>query len=216
MIKVVLVFIISFSFCSCGLDTFIYFEAPKRLHNDYDSPQDVNHFLAFETAELSNASASNYLKGFEVYYRIYEKKSDLLSDNYSINSYNESNPGESATYLLETKKYMPLSISTYSVNERPLIKKHSTNRKIKIRLVGYSGEDSGFYVNNVKIAIPIRSNSKKFTKDEINNKNEDVYSSTENTDAWYVNMYVATYGTDQNLKPIYSSLEFIGFLEIQK
>ena len=89
---------------SCGLDTVIYLEAPNIKHSNYDSNDDSNKYLEFETSENENASVIDYVKGFEVYYRIYERKEDRSSDYSSIYTYNEDNPSVSATYLVETKK----------------------------------------------------------------------------------------------------------------
>ena len=209
-------------FFSCGLDTVIYLESPTIRHNNYDSDDDSNKYLEFETSENANASVLDYIKGFEVYYRIYERKEDRSSDYSSIYSYNENNPSVSATYLVETKKYKMLAISGASSNDRPLIKKTATNKKIRIRLSEYGSEEIGFYIDGKKIGLPIRYNATEFKKDDISNTNEDVFptpSSHKNDEAdeyWYVNMYAVTYGADKSFKPLYSQLEFIGFLKLKK
>lgn len=203
---------------SCGLDTVIYLEPPRILNNNYDSEDDSNKYLMFETSETKNASVSTYVKGFEVYYRIYEKKEDRYSDHSQIYKYDEDNPSASVIYLKETKKYKELSLKNISSNERPLIKKHSTDRKIKIRLTEYTGEEIGFYIDGVNIGLPIRGNSQEFKKDDIDSSDEDVQkaSSAEVDEYWYVNMYAAAYGSDSSFKALYSKLEFIGFLKIKK
>lgn len=214
--------ILIFALCvfSCGLDTVTYLEPPTILNNNYDSEDDSNKYLMFETSETKNASVSSYVRGFEVYYRIYERKQERLSDYSKIYKYDEDNPSVSAIYLSETMKYKVLSLKDVSSNDRPLIKKHTTDRKIKIRLTEYIGEEVGFYINGVKIGIPIRSNAQEFKKNDINSSQEDVYptpsSSTETDEYWYVNMYAVTYGNDPSFKPLYSRLEFIGFLKIKK
>ena len=138
---------------SCGLDTVIYLEAPNIKHSNYDSNDDSNKYLEFETSENENASVIDYVKGFEVYYRIYERKEDRSSDYSSIYTYNEDNPSVSATYLVETKKYKMLAISDSSSNDRPLIKKTATNKRIKIRLNEYGSEEIGFYIDGTKIGL---------------------------------------------------------------
>jgi len=214
--------ILIFALCTlcCGLDTVIYLEPPRILNNNYDSEDDSNKYLMFETSETKNASVSTYVKGFEVYYRIYERKEDRYSDHSQIYKYDEDNPSVSVIYLKETKKYKELSLKNISSNERPLIKKHSTDRKIKIRLTEYGAEDVGFYIDGTKIGLPIRSNAQEFKKDDIDSSDEDVQktnsSSTEVDEYWYVNMYAATYGNDSSFKALYSKLEFIGFLKIKK
>lgn len=207
---------------SCGLDTVIYLESPNIRHNNYDSNDDSNKYLEFETSESENESMLDYVKGFEVYYRIYERKEDRASDYSAIYSYNEDNPSASATYLVETKKYKRLAVSGASSNDRPLIKKANTNRKVKIRLSEYGSEAIGFYIDGAKVGVPRRQDSKEFKKDDISNTAEDVFpvpSSNKSDvpdDYWYVNMYAATYGADKSFKPLYSKLEFIGFLKISK
>ena len=209
-------------FFSCGLDTVIYLEPPNIKHNNYDSNDDSNKYLEFETSESNNANVIDYIKGFEVYYRIYERKEDRSSDYSAIYKYDDDNPSVSATYLVETKKYKMLSVSGASSNDRPLIKKTSSNKKIRIRLSEYGSEEIGFYVDGIKLGIPIRYNGKEFKKDEISNTVDDVYpvpSSHKKDEAdeyWYVNMYATTYGADRSFKPLYSKLEFIGFLKIKK
>ena len=214
--------IFSLLIVSCGLDTVIYLEPPNIKHSNYDSNDDSNKYLEFETSESENASVLDYIKGFEVYYRIYERKEDRSSDYSSIYRYDEDNPSVSATYLVETKKYKILSISNASSNDRPLIKKTSSNKRIKIRLSEYGNEEIGFYLDGTKIGIPIRNNALDFKKDEIKNTNDDVFPiPSSNKDGvvdeyWYVNMYAVTYGADKSFKPLYSKLEFIGFLKIKK
>ena len=209
-------------FFSCGLDTVVYLEPPNIKHSNYDSNDNSNKYLEFETSEGENANVIDYVKGFEVYYRIYERKEDRSSDASSIYAYNEDNPSVSATYLVETKKYKMLAVSDASSNDRPLIKKTATNKRIRIRLNEYGSEEIGFYIDGIKIGVPIRYNAKEFKKDEISNTSEDVFpvppSHKDDTpdDYWYVNMYAVTYGTDKSFKPLYSKLEFIGFLKIEK
>jgi hypothetical protein len=205
---------------SCGLDTVIYLEPPTIRNNNYDSEDDSNKYLMFETSETKNASVSTYIKGFEVYYRIYERNVERAQDYSKIYKYDEDNPSVSVIYLTETMKYKPLSLKDVSSNDRPLIKKHSTNRMIKIRLTEYISEEIGFYIDGVKTGLPIRSNAQEFKKDDIDTSDEDVQSkpssSTEENEYWYVNMYATTYGNDPSFKPLYSKLEFIGFLKIKK
>ena len=210
----------AFFFFSCGLDNVIYLEPPSITHNNYDSVDDSNKYLEFETSESKNTSVQSYIKGFEVYYRIYERKEDRSSDYSSIYKYDEDNPSASVTYLLENKKYKILSLSNSSSNDRPLIKKTSSNKKIRIRLTEYGSEDIGFYIDGVNKGIPLRYNLQKFNKDDISNSGEDVFpkpsSSQLEDEYWYINMYAATYGNDKSFKPLYSKLEFIGFLKIKK
>lgn len=217
------VFLIA-SFCffliSCGLDNVIYLEAPTITHSDYDSEDDFHKYLEFETAESKNASVKDYVKGSEIYYRIYERKGERSNDYSAIYKYNEDNPGVSATYLLESKKYKILSLSGASDNDRPLIKKTASNKKIRLRFIKYDNEEAGLYINGTLIALPLRYNGKAFKKDDISKNHEDVTpmpsSSTEEDEYWYINMYAATYGNDKSFKPLYSKLEFIGFLRIKK
>ncbi|MGP1438687.1 MAG: hypothetical protein ACTTKH_06405 [Treponema sp.] len=218
--KAFIIFSFSLLAFSCGLDTITYLEPPRILNNNYESEDDSNKYLMFETSETKNASVANYVRGFEVYYRIYERKQESSSDYSQIYKYDEDNPSVSVIYLLETKKYKILSLKNISSNERPLIKKHATNRKVKIRLTEYTGEEVGFYIDNAKIGVPIRSNAKDFKKDDITSSDEDVQaapsSSTEEDEYWYVSMYAATYGNDPSFKPLYSKLEFIGVIKIKK
>ena len=215
-------FLFIFTLCafSCGLDTVIYLEPPTILNNNYDSLDDSNKYLMFKTSESKNVSVASYIKGFEVYYRIYERKEDRSSDYSKIYKYDEDNPSVSVIYLLETMKYKTLSLKNVSSNERPLIKKNAVDREIKIRLTEYIGEHIGFYIDGAKIDTPIRSNGKEFKEDDIDLVDEDVQktssSDTEKDEYWYVNMYTATYGNDPSFKTLYSRLEFIGFLKIKK
>lgn len=212
--------LLCFSFFSCGLDTIVYLEPPTIKNNNYESEQDVNKYLSFETSESKNVGVQSYVKGFEIYYRIYERKEDRSSDYSSIYKYDEDNPGTSATYLLENKKYKILSISGSSINDRPLIKKHTANRLVKIRLTDFPQEEIGIYIDGAKKGLPMRYNSQEFKKNDISTSHEDVFpkpsSSTAEDEYWYINMYAVTYGQDGTFKPLYSKLEFIGYLKIKK
>ncbi len=217
MLKFFIVCLFSFSLYSCGLDVVVYLEPPTITHNNYDSEDDSRKYLEFETAESKNGSVQDYVKGYEIYYKIYGNRKDRASDYASIYSYNEDNPGVSVTYLLESKKYKILSSSVATSNDRPLIKNSSANRTIRLRFIKYDNEEAGLYINNVKVGLPIRSNGLEFNKNDISTLHEDVLSRNGSEDEyWYVNMYAATYGSDQAFKPLYSKLEFIGFLKIKK
>ena len=211
----------TFLFISCGLDNVVYLEPPSITHNNYDSDDDSNKYLEFETSESKNAGVQDYIKGFEIYYRIYERKEDRSSDYSSIYKYDEDNPSVSVTYLLENKKYKTLSLSDSNSNDRPLIKKTSANKKIKIRLTEYGEEEIGFYIDGVNKGVPLRYNLQKFNKEDISSTHEDIFpkpssASQVEDEYWYINMYAATYGNDKSFKPLYSKLEFIGFLKIKK
>lgn len=216
-------FVLPITLLSCGLDTVVYLEPVKRENDNYNSDQAVNAYVSLRTSEAypsANNTAGDLFKGVEIYYKIYERESERYSDYSSIDKYNEDNPAVSAKYLLETKKYHKLSASGSSFGENPLIKKTGTDRIIKIRLVNFGdSEERGIYINNTKEGIPKRINNLKFEAEDIEKTHEDVIKSSSENDSgenWLINFYAASYGNDDGFRPIYSKLEFLGYLKIKK
>lgn len=218
--KKLIILFFSFTLFSCGLDTVIYLAPVRRNHHNEGSTQASEAYVSFETSDTddANITAGDSFKGFEIYYKIYERESERYSDYSAIEKYNTDNPAVSVKYLLETKKYHLLSVSGGNSNSKPLIPKAAANRIIKIRLIDFEDEKIGLYIQNAKSGIPIRTSNLKFEAEDIEKNHEDVIKASSDTDEeyWKVNFYAAAYGNDNSFLPLYSELTFLGYLMIKK
>ena len=159
----VLIFVSGAFFCSCGLDVVLSVEEPTTKYNTtyYNTDDGGNWFIDFETKETgaNQSIEGGKFLGTEVYYKIYNNYSNLVSHNSAINSVNTTSNGTAAaTKLTDTYSYKKLLLkartangivqSNYSV----FVPSENSNRKVYFRPKTYTGSDS--IVLRAAAAIP--------------------------------------------------------------
>lgn len=211
---------------ACGIQSFIYLEKPERSGHDPSNLEDLSQrYCEFNTADTANATqAAGYIKGTEIYYRIYERENDCKNDKSIIDDYNAKHPVAAAKYLEETKKYYRLE--TNQILTRPLIGTHSADVTVRFRLQDYGSpaiDPAQLTINGVSRGIPrrdgrIQNNNKIFNKDNIAIGDDDVQAaSSSGTEAyWYVRFYAVSYGYTSTFSTLHSPLEDIGYILIEK
>ena len=210
---------------ACGIEKPVYLEQPRRTYDTSHLDDLSKRYCEFNTADTANATqAAGYIKGTEIYYRIYERKNDCENDRSQINQYNDSSPYAAAKYLEEKKKYYRLE--TNQISTRPVIGTHSSDASIRFRLQDYGSpviDPAQLTINGVSRGIPrrdsrIQNNSKIFNKDNIAIGDDDVQaaSSSGTEEYWYVNFYAVSYGYTAAFTPLYSKLEYLGYILIEK
>lgn len=171
---------------SCGLEEVIVVDEPtvtynKPLYYDNDSAYFYIDFLTNEPSEKSQP----YFIGTDVYYKIYNNSTTLVSERSSITSVNtSSNTGAAATRMIDSYSYQQLGSSPLSSDSIFVPNKdkedngEGKNKRVYIRLVDngigddlkasiviYEGasRNSDKILNIKKNAIPFRySNDKSF------------------------------------------------------
>lgn len=210
---------------SCGIDTFVYLYPVNQLLNSPSETDMVNNFFNFKTSDEDNNS-SDYFKGYEIYYRIYNDKATRGSDVSAISAYNDANPTTALTTLINTYKYSRM-VYTGKVTDTPLLDRADTNRVISIRITDYfsykaSFSEDGSNDGSGSLGIPLRTlndgtKTVSFDYSSIKSGDGDVrYSSSSGTDVWYVQAYVVAYGYDESYKPYYSSLFNLAHVVVKK
>jgi len=210
---------------SCGIELIIYLERPRRTYETSYLDDLSKRYCQFNTADEQNtANAGAYFQGTEIYYRIYEQESDCTSDTAQINRYNENTPSTAAQYLKETKKYYRLT--TTDVSKQPLIGRYSSNANVRFRLQSYGGttDPAVLAVNGISLGTPLRdirilAAKRGFDRENISADDEDVQKGSSSSgvhEFWCVNFYAVSYGNDASLKSLYSELEPLGFIKIEK
>lgn len=250
-LSVLQICLFSFLNFGCGLDSFYYLDPPLQINEPYYSGSDpLTRYFSFQTNESTatsevnsgylNASSSFIFSGTEVYYKIYNNYSTMLSVESRVDSYNSdsTNVSGSAEYLINTKGYVTLNTSSGNIS--PLIPATGENRYCYIRLMDYgnnvayqniicigSQQFSYYDPNNVisNTYYPRRSiNSEygfNFNSDDENNPlpvqgdDDFEYSSTASeSGVWYVDMYAISVGRDDTFSRSYSKAERLGSITI--
>ena len=155
---------------SCGLDTFYYLDPPITDGNTpyYNTEDGVKKYFCFITNEDSSlgdndqyfsSSSELVFLGTEVYYKIYNNYSTMLSAENAIDSLNSSssNYAAAAENLIESRGYKPLKFSSGSFV--PLVEAGSSpnNRHVYIRLSDLSKSNTevdfqqGICISNQKM-----------------------------------------------------------------
>ncbi|MBO7637571.1 MAG: hypothetical protein J6S91_01215, partial [Treponema sp.] len=145
VLKKTLFLLPAFFMCTCGLDTFYYVDSPVSDGHiaSYSSVDPVSNYFSCRTTEES-PSENQYMFGYsecsflgtEIYYKIYNNYSTMTSNQSSVESMssNSTQTSAAASYLIDTKGYKPLKLSSGSLY--PLIKAASSpqNRFVYIKL----------------------------------------------------------------------------------
>lgn len=218
---------------SCGIETVVFLERPRRIHDTSYQDDRSKRYCHFRTADAVNtAYSAGYFQGTEIYYRIYEREADCQSDKSSIDSYNDSNPAAAAQYLQDTKKYYRLTTSTLAT--RPLISSTGSDVEVRFRLQDYDSVDTAQLVTapslgspyqggGTSLGVPYRGgeifySKRSFDRQNIFTDDADVQksASSEKGEFWCVNFYAVSYGYDTAFRTLYSSLSPLGYIKIDK
>lgn len=242
---------------ACGLDTFYYLDPPiTDGHTSYYTTEDgIYRYFSFVTNEESSlgdndqyfsSSSELVFLGTEVYYKIYNNYSTMVSAENAIDSLNSSssNYAAAAESLIESRGYKPLKFSSGSFT--PLVEAGSSpnNRHVYIRLNDYGTEvdyskgicissqpmdkysPANALMHNGQPVMPRRyinsSYGFNFGQDDNNplpkNGDADVTYSSSSSDSgtWYVDMYAVSVGRDTSYSTSYSKVLFLGSVKIQE
>jgi len=208
---------------ACGIENIVYLEKPRRTYDTSDLNDLSRRYCEFDTANAANtANALGYFQGTEIYYRIYERESDCITDRAAIAKYNDDNPFSAAQYLDATKHYYRLE--TDQRLTRPLIGIQSSNVSVRFRLQDYGtpvSDPAQLTIAGVSQGIPQRDSrihKRIFDRENIAIGDEDVQKASSSTiDAfWWINFYAVSYGYDTGFRPLYSSLEPLGTIKLEK
>ena len=199
-----------FIFFSCGIDDIVYLEPPKLTHNPTG--------YIDETSDKENLNAAlGFFKGFEVYYRIYESKTDCENLIKNMVQYNESNPANSVNYLLSSYNYKLLTHQGHSYQDRPIVPTSGSpvNRRVRFRIEALTSYPNVFSIDGTIQGKVLRQFGEEFA--DAKSGDYDVQSSSNpSPDSFYVAVFAATYGFDKSFRPLYSSLISLGYVQIKK
>lgn len=242
-------FLFAMLFVSCGLDTFYYLEPPKTdghttKYTSTDRPQLYFSFLTNEEGDNSDYGSSDFsFIGTEVYYKIYNNYSTMVSAQSSIDSLNSSSDvSAAATNIINSRNYKTLLFSSY--NQTPLIPEKNDDRYVYIRLNSIKGSSEysavvcygtsameSYVAGSSGITLigkPLRNVSSgsgygfDFKKTDNGNplpvsSDEDVnWSSSSEDGVWYVDMWAVSVGRDSSYSPSYSKLLHLGSISIRE
>lgn len=119
-------------FLSCGLETYNFTYPILYVYNNplYSSSDTTTYYCSFKTNETSQNE--NFI-GTDVYYRIYNSSSALISDRNSINATNTTNNSGAAAQRMDSFGYKQLKMSP-SLKRQVFIPSELSNRNVYIRL----------------------------------------------------------------------------------
>ena len=235
----------------CGLDSFYVLDAPlSDGHTAYytadDYAQKYFSLMTYETgtnADYLTSSSELSFKGTEIYYKIYNNLSTMLSNQSTVSSLNTaSNYSAAAERLIETQGYKQLKLSNGAIT--PLIKATGKNRYVYIRLTDYGGSEayqqgicvassimnsydsSNALTYNGVAVFPRRYINSSYTfnfggdnsdTDKVPTKDDDDVTwstTTTETGKWYVDMYAISIGKDTTFSNSYSLVLHLGSMTI--
>ena len=207
-----------FIFFSCGIDDIVYLEPPKLVHSPTGYHDAAHMYFEFETSDKENLNAAlGFFKGFEVYYRIYESKTDCENLIKNMVQYNESNPANSVNYLLSSYNYKLLTYQGHSYQDRPIVPASGSpvNRRVRFRIEALTSYPNVFSIDGTIQGKVLRQFGEDFAAAK--SGDDDVQSSSNpSTNSFYVAVFAATYGFDKSFRPLYSNLISLGYVKIKK
>ncbi len=230
-----------FLFFSCGLDTYIVMDSPISVgyEANYESIDAANHYFQFTTNETGGYPSGFNFLGTEVYYKIYNNATSLLSEKESLISISEKTEtsAKAATSLIETYSFKTLKIENY--NSSPLIAENGKNRVVTIRLTNYQNleefsarvlVDGDYIFGNAKNSKPVRTDGThtfdfgrtgEYDSEPVSTDNSvstgigDVkYGSFTSEKKWYVSMFAVAVGRDGTYTNYYSNILYLGAVPI--
>lgn len=223
----------------CGLDTFYIIEAPQSIIHSpiYNSIDASDRYFEFWTNESNDMEGFTFL-GTEVYYKIYNSTSTMLSEINVLQTLS-SDTDKSATAA--DKMINPESNSGYGYkalkvtgnDSVPLVLPADSNQRVYIRLSDYQAVEeysarvliNGNYVNGAASkTVPVRNisdrNTFNFGRNGSKDKkpltdDEDTKLSSSITDSkYYISMFAVGVGRDATYANIYSNILYLGSITI--
>lgn len=197
-----------FIFFSCGIEKILYLSPPTSKHSPTGLNDDSQKYFSFETSDKTNTAVGGYFTGFDIFYKIYENKSDYDSEYKTIERYNTNNPSDAASYLLSSMSFHKLKLAS---NQEPIIEGKSIDREIKFRLRQYHTEKPNLIVDGSDRGVILRYNGQNF--DKISKTDADVKGSSTSIYNFYVAVWCAATGIDTHFHVTYSQLTFLGMVK---
>ncbi len=234
-------------FTNCGLDVYPFFDPPYTDGHIayYTSDDAIQNYFSFITNETSDNNTENDFLGTEIYYKIYNNYSIMVSAENSVSSLNSSTTNSTAAIenLIDSRGYKPLKLSTGSLN--PLIQDAGQNRYVYIRLNDYPTDST----RSAAIRIGSSSMSDSTSGSPLTYKGTSVFprryidsdygfnfnsssssnplpksgdadvnfsSSSSDSGVWYVDMYAVSVGRDSSFTSYYSKVLFLGSISIKE
>lgn len=224
--KCIVIFLVIFlqSFFSCGLPVFYVIYTPVNAVIPTISSQ--GRVFTFQTSDNQNKSNDIYL-GTDVYYKIYNNKVVCDADIDAINKVN-TEFSRSGFTKLEGLGYAKLKASPpLHSNSDILFDKNANSYTVTIRLFTEGVDESykaGFIsqpnVFSNMNSIPFRetTNSTFDFENSPPGRNDLDYTYTENSEDenYFVAAYAVAVGRDGSFQSHYSSLLFLGVINIPK
>ena len=207
---------------SCGLPVFYLLYPPVNA----ELPTDISEgrVFRFTTADsLNSTNASEIYLGTDVYYKIYNSKTDCQNDIQSITSIN-AEFSQVGFNRLQALGYAKLSANPpLPPTSDVLFDNYNNDYKVSIRLFD-EGEDNfypaGFLFENNGLnsnSKPLRSKG-SFDFDNNNQpKNGDPdykYNENSQDESYFVTAFAVSIGRDGFFQPYYSSLLHLGVINI--
>lgn len=227
-------------FTGCGLETFYYLDPPVLSGTEisYTSDDRASHVFELTTNEASNSAMGDgfLFRGTEIYYKIYNNSSAMVSVNKAIDSLNSSSDiSAAALRLINTYNYRTLTYAG-TVAPSPLVTSSGSNTKVQIRLSDYGSDYSFRNVVRMSPSVGVVSwtdkgrprrfigNSYGFNfnrKDSSNNplpvEGDSDYtcsSSFTSSGVYYVDVYAVAMGYDTSFSASYSRVVHLGAVKI--
>jgi hypothetical protein len=209
---------------SCGIEVYYSLEPPSSRAFTTGLTTETREF-SFYTNEATQLSV---FQGTDVYYKIYNNLSDLTSESTTISSSNAEYSSNGYNRMVS------LGFKQLDTTSHPniLFPQTGTAQTVFIRLIDEGPKSSGGYNFPAGITpttvLPLRrSNGKGFNfyidpdPDNCDDRpasgdSDTRFSSSPETDTWYVSAYAVSVGQDTYLTPLYSQLLWLGYIQIKK
>jgi hypothetical protein len=198
---------------SCGIDTFGGYLPKPEVKSAGGQEYIIDH--------RAGAYESNFL-GYEVYYRIYDKKDKALADASTIiNGWNESNPSSVQQLISTTLKYrrMTLAHDMSGVLVEALDIPADIEIRLDFSLVQADGELLLYLGNNEGVPVyrgiaeANQDTGKSFSIISAGDEDAELASESGPGTALYIQAYAFAQGIDDSFVYFYSQAAALGLLE---
>lgn len=222
---------------SCGLDVYEVIPAPTSVIHplDYENEDPAEKYFNFWTNEKFQLSNFTFL-GTDVYYKIYNNYSTMLSDRATLQSLADSTTStNSASTMRQSLSYQPLLYK--GETSAVLIPAESANRQVYIRLSNYQDEpaysarifigDKDNEAEAKAVGVPVRNTGGgtvctfdfgRTGDNDLEPVNGDIdvkASSTASEEGkWYVQLFAVGVARDNSFSTEYSNVLYIGAVTI--
>lgn len=209
---------------SCGLP--YYYVLYPSVNAVLPTNTSEGRVFCFTTADsLNSNNASEIYLGTDIYYKIYNSKTDCQNDIQSITSIN-AEFSHAGFNRLQALGYAKLSANpTLPSASDVLLDQYASNYEVSIRLFDEGEGNSfpaGFFFKDENLSTnskPFRANGGSFDFQNDNQPKEDVdpdYKHNENSqdESYFVTAFAVSIGRDGFFQPYYSSLLHLGVIEI--